>query len=144
MAALSLAASGAMGVVAAYQSGLLRRVPEPSLRWLDADAVDAAPEAYAQLEAPDAALGLWSYATTLVLATAGSADRAGERPWLPALLAAKVAFDAVSGLVLTVEQASRHRRFCGWCLAATAASVAMVPQVLPELRAGWRAVRSGP
>lgn len=142
VAALSLGASAAMGVVAAYQNGLLRRLPEPPLGVLDADRVDASGEAYELFKAPDAALGLASYALTLVLAGAGTARGVDERPWLPLALAAKVAADALGGLYLTAEQASKHRRFCSWCLAATVASVAMVPQVLPEARAALRHLRS--
>ena len=127
-----------MGVVAAYQNGLLRHLPEAALTVFDADRVDASGEAYEVLKTPDAALGLASYALTLVLAGAGTASRVEERPWLPLALATKVAADALGGLYLTVEQASKHRRFCMWCLTATLASVAMVPQVLPEARAALR------
>ncbi len=142
VAGLSLAASAAMGAVAAYQNGLVRHLPEPPLAMLDADQVDASGEAYQLLETPDAALGLASYALTLVLAGAGTARRVEERPWLPLAMSAKVAADALGGLYLTAEQASKHRRFCSWCFAATAASVAMVPQVLPEARAALRQLRS--
>ena len=142
VAALSLTASAAMGAVAAYQNGLISHLPEPPLPLLDADQVDASGEAYQLFKTPDAALGLASYAATLVLAGAGSARRVQERPWLPLALAAKVAGDALGGLYLTAEQASKHRRFCSWCLVASAASVAMVPQVIPEARAALRQLRS--
>lgn len=72
-----------------------------------------------------------SYATTLVLAGMGSASRAEERPWIPLALTAKVAVDVVSAVYLTVEQGSKHHRFCSWCLLAAGLSAAMVPQVLP-------------
>ena len=138
VAALSLLGSAAMGLVAAYQNGLLRHLPEPALTVFDADRVDASGEVYELLKTPDAALGLVSYALTLVLAGAGTASRAEKRPWLPLALAAKVAADALGELYLTVEQASKHHRFCMWCLTATMASVAMVPQVVPEARAALR------
>jgi hypothetical protein len=57
-------------------------------------------------------------------------------------MSAKVAADALGGLYLTAEQASKHRRFCSWCLAAALASVTMVPQVVPEARAAVRQLRS--
>jgi uncharacterized membrane protein len=137
-AALSLVAAGAMGVVAAYQNGLLRRLPEPPLRIFDAEAVDASGEAYGFLRTPDAALGLVSYGVTLVLAGMGARDRHEEAPLVPLVLAAKVAVDAVGGLYLTAEQATKHRRFCSWCLAASVVSAAMVPQVVPEARLALR------
>lgn len=120
VSALSLAASGAMGVVSAYQVGLIRRPPEPGWKWLDAEAVDASGEAYRLLHTPDAVLALASYAGTLVLATAGDADRVVKRPWLPLALFGKLLTDAAGAVFLTLEQASRHRRFCGWCLMASA------------------------
>jgi len=143
VAALSLSAIGSMGVVAAYQMGLIRRPPEPRVGPLDAAKVDASGEAYQFLKTPDAALGLASYAATLALAGMGDRHRARTAPWLPLALVAKVGLDAVSSAVLTAEQVSKHRRFCSWCLAASVASAAMVPQVVPEAREAWRRLRSG-
>lgn len=139
--AMALAASGSMGVVAAYQMGLVGHLPEPPLPFLDADKVDASGEAYQYLKTPDAALGLVSYATTLVLAGMGSRRRAEEQPWVPLALAVKVGLDAVSALYLTVEQASKHRKFCSWCLLASGLSLAAVPQVLPEARTAFARLR---
>lgn len=58
--ALTLLATAALGVVEAYQVGLLRHVPEPRLPGVDADRVDAAGEAYYLLGTPDAGLGMAS------------------------------------------------------------------------------------
>lgn len=138
VAALSLAASGALGVVAAYQNGLVRRLPEPPVPIFDAEAVDASSEAYGLLRTPDAALGIISYGVTLALAGMGSRKRHEEMPLVPLLMAAKVAFDALGGIYLTAEQATKHRKFCSWCLAASVAGVAMVPQVVPEARLALR------
>ena len=137
---LSLAASGALGVVAAYQLGLVERPPEPRLPFLGAREVDASGEAYHLLKTPDAALGLVSQAVTLVLVGAGTRRRPVERPALPLALAAKALADAAFAGWLTVEQVSKHRRLCSWCLLAAAANLATVPQVLPEARQAWRAL----
>ncbi|MDP9403924.1 MAG: vitamin K epoxide reductase family protein [Actinomycetota bacterium] len=142
LSALVLSAMGSLGVVAAYQFGLLRRPPEPRTWRLDAERVDASGEAYEYLKTPDAALGLASYALTLVLAGTGPAGRAASRPWVPLALAAKVAGDAAWGVYLTAEQGSKHRRFCSWCLLAAAASLAALPQALPEAGAAWRTLRA--
>ncbi len=142
LSALILCGMGSLGVVAAYQFGLLRRPPEPRVRALDAARVDASGEAFQYLKTPDAALGLASFAATLVLVGMGPAGRAESQPWVPLALAAKVLTDALGGLFLTVEQGSKHRRFCSWCLVAAATSVAAVPQALPEARAAWRVIRS--
>ena len=141
IAGLSLVAVGAMTVVSAYQTGVLRHIPEPPLALFDADRVDASGEAYQMLRTADGTLGLVSYGVTAALAAAGARTRAEDMPWLVLAMAAKVAGDALSGLSLTVEQASKHRKFCSWCLLASAASVAMVPAVVPETRAAIRTIR---
>ncbi|MFN2507118.1 MAG: glycoside hydrolase family 15 protein [Acidimicrobiales bacterium] len=135
--ALSLASIGSLGVVAAYQNGLIPHLPEPRLRGLDADRVDASGEAYQYLKTPDAAVGIASTAVTLILAGMGDADRSRRRRWIPIALAAKTVVDAAFGLFLTAEQVTKHRKFCSWCLVAAVANVATVPQSLPEARAAW-------
>ncbi len=141
VAGLSLTAMASLGVVTLYQMGLLRHLPEPPLPGLDSDTVDASGEAYAMFSMPDGPLGLLSYAATLCLAAMGGADRARTRPWLPLAMAAKVGVDALGAAQLTVEQATKHRRFCSYCLTAAVATAAAVPQVLPEAGAAWRQVR---
>lgn len=81
--ALALGATGALGVVSLYQTGLLKRVPEPPLPLLDANKVDASGEAYALLSMPDAILGMLSSVSTAALATVGTKERFTARPWLP-------------------------------------------------------------
>ncbi|MDQ4089655.1 MAG: vitamin K epoxide reductase family protein [Actinomycetota bacterium] len=137
-AALSLLSIGSLGVVAAYQNGLLRHLPEPPLPRLDADRVDASGEAYQYLKTPDAAIGLASTAVTLILAGMGDANRRHARRWIPLALSAKTILDASFGVFLTVEQATKHKKFCSWCLVAALASVASVPQTLPEAAAALR------
>ena len=137
-----LSASAAMGVVTAYQTGLLRRLPDPPLPGIDSAKVDASGEAYEFLKTPDATLALASYGVSLALIGMGGWDRAREQPLVPLLAAAKLAYDAAGAAYLTVEQISRHRALCAWCLAAAAASVAAVPAALPEAREAWKALRS--
>jgi len=137
----SLVAMAALGVVHAYQTGLIRRPPEPRLPGLDAARVDGSAEAYEMFKTPDAALGLASYALTLVLAGMGDRRRSAQQPWIPLALLGKVLVDASSGMFLTAEQATKHRRFCSWCLVAAGASMAMVPRAMPEALAAWRQLR---
>jgi len=68
-----LGAMASMGVVALYQMGLIRHLPDPPLSHFDADRVDASQEAYAHLASPDAPLALASFAVTLLLTTMGGA-----------------------------------------------------------------------
>ena len=143
IAGLSLSGMASLGVVAAYQFGLIAGPPEPRLPRLDAKAVDASGEAYRYLLTPDAALGLVSYGATLVLAGMGTAKRSETRPWIPLALLAKTVGDAAYGAYLTLEQGTKHRRFCSWCLLTAAASLAAVPQAAPEARQAWKTVRRG-
>lgn len=139
---LALVASGAMAPIALYQMGIIRHLPELPLPRLDADKVDAAAEAYAVLRTPDAVLGLVSYAGTAALAAMGGEQRARSAPWIPLAMAGKVLLDAAFAAKLTVDQWTKHRAFCSWCLLGAAASLVAVPQVIPEARAALNHVRS--
>ena len=132
--ALSLVASASMGLIALYQMGLLKHLPEPPLPRLDADKVDASPEAYRNLATPDAVLGFLSYAVTMTLAAAGGPRRPEDQPWLPLGLAAKAWLDAFQAARLTRDQWTKHRAFCFWCLLAAGATFAALPLTLPEAR----------
>ncbi len=132
VAVLSLLAAGSMGMVAAYQLGLIRDLPDPPLPGFDSEKVAGSTEAFATLGMPDAVLGLGSYAVTLGLAAMGGGDRAATRPWLPLALAAKVSLDAAIAGRKALGQWPRHRALCSWCLVAAGASFASVPLALPE------------
>lgn len=131
---LSLLSSASMGLIALYQVGIIKHLPEPPLRGFDADKVDAAKEAYQLLSMPDAVLGLGSYALTAALAATDGPDRARERPWLPLALLGKVSLDALAAAKLTVDQWKDHKAFCFWCLLAAGATFATVPLAIPEAR----------
>ncbi|MGH9444988.1 MAG: vitamin K epoxide reductase family protein [Terriglobia bacterium] len=135
---LTLASIASMGVIALYQIGILKHVPEPPLPGLDADKVNGSAQAYAYLSMPDAVLGLGSYAVTLGLAAMGPADRAEKEPWVPIALAAKVGADAILAGKLTVDQWTKHRAFCLWYLLSAGATFAALPLVIPEARAALR------
>jgi uncharacterized membrane protein len=139
---LSLVASATMGLIALYQTGVIRHLPEPPLRGLDADKVNGSAQAYEMFAVPDAILGLGSYTATMGLAAMAGADRAKELPLIPLALAAKVAFDVANAARLTVDQWTKHRAFCLWCLIAASATFAMVPLVIPEAMTAGRALIS--
>lgn len=141
VALLQTVANVALSIVGLYQFGVLRRVPEPSLPGLDADAVDAAGEAYHLLHTPDSALGIASAGLSLVLAGMGGPDRATQQPLLPLGLFAKSLADAAGGVYLTAEQLTKHRKICSWCTVSSLALVASVPAAWPEARDALRALR---
>lgn len=132
VAALMLGAAGSMGVIAAYQLGLIRHLPDPPLPYFDADKVDAAPQAYRYGSLPEAVIGLGSYVVTLALAAAGGSSRARRHPWLPLALTAKTGVDAANAAKLSVDQWTNHRAFCGWCLLAAGATFAALPLTFGE------------
>ncbi len=137
-----------IGLVALYQSGVLRRLPDLPGRWFDADDVDAIPDAY-QAGLGDAFLGVGSYAVTAALAAAGEKHRAKSHPWLPLALLAKVVSDTLVAGKLTRYQWTHCRAFCIWCLLTSAATLASLPLAVPEaveatheLRTRWRRRRA--
>jgi hypothetical protein len=141
---LSLAAAASMGLIAAYQMGIIKHLPEPPLPKMDADKVDASDEAYEKLSTPDAFLGLTSYAVTATLAAMGGQGRAKSQPWIPLALAGKVALDASQAAKLTWDQWAKHKAFCFWCLLAAGATFATVPLVFSEARAALRELGKRP
>lgn len=137
---LSLTAAQCMELIALYQMGLIRHLPEPPLPGMDADKVDAASEAYERTSTPDAFLGLASYAVTAGLAAMGGKNRAVTHPWIPVLMGAKAFVDAAQAGKLTWDQWARHRAFCFWCLTATGATLAILPLAMPEAFAGLKKI----
>ncbi len=101
---LSLTAIGCMGLIALYQTGIIRRLPDLPLPLMDADKVDASPEAYSHLQMGDAIIGLGSYAATMGLTAMGPRDRAQKQPWIPLALAAKATVDAAQAAKLSYDQ----------------------------------------
>lgn len=130
----SLAAIGCMGLIALYQIGVIKHLPEPRLPGLDADKVDASDEAYSHLQIGDAFIGLGSYAATMGLAAMGPKNRAKTQPWIPLALAAKTTIDAAQAAKLTYDQYAKHRAACMWCLIAAAATFVSAALAVPEAR----------
>jgi hypothetical protein len=135
IAALSLLAMGSMGLIALYQTGSIKGLPDPPLPGFNANAVHGSREAYALFALPDAVLGLGSYAVTLALATAGGKDRVRTQPWLPLALAGKVGFDIAQAGRLLATEVVKQRVLSLWSLIAVGATVAAGPRVIPEARA---------
>ncbi|MGH2498374.1 MAG: hypothetical protein ACRDIV_27075 [Ktedonobacteraceae bacterium] len=103
-----------------YLGYVIKHLPEPPLPSLDADKVDASAEAYSRFSTPDGVLGLGNYAVTMGLAAMGGQDRAQKQPWIPLMLAAKVAFDLSQGirLFLIKGQNTMHSVPGAWWLLA--------------------------
>src|SRR5690348_4677762 len=53
---LSMVSALSMSLITLYQMGIIKHLPEPPLRGLDADKVDASAEAYSRISTPDGVL----------------------------------------------------------------------------------------
>ncbi|HEY8565881.1 MAG TPA: vitamin K epoxide reductase family protein [Beijerinckiaceae bacterium] len=137
---LSLVGTAAGAVVGLYQMGMLKRLPDLPVKPFDATKVDKQPYAYKRLQTPDALLMLASYAATAVLAGAGGKDRARDNPTLPILLAAKTLYDFATAVKLGTEEWQETRALCGYCQAATVASLVSAGLAMPEAAKAVREV----
>ncbi len=135
---LSMISVGSMALITLYQMGIIKHLPEPPVPGLDADKVDASAEAYSRFATPDGVLGLGNYAVTMGLAAMGGQNRAAEQPWIPLVLAAKVAFDTTQAVRLFFDQKTKYHAFCSWCLLAAGSTLAIVPLAIPETYAALR------
>lgn len=138
---LFLAATASMSVIALYQLGILKDIPEPSLRGIASESITGSAKAYSLLETPDAVLAMLSYAVTMTLAAMGPADRADRQPAIPLAMAAKVGFDAVLAAKYTFDERQGHRALCCWCVLASVATFASVPLAIPEACRAFRQLR---
>lgn len=131
---LSLLGAAAGQVVTAYQTGLVRHLPDPPGPF-DADRVDASDYAFRRAQSPDGAIMIVTYALTAWLAAAGGPDR---RPVLPLLLAVKTLGDLGTDLKLAREEWQENHAFCAYCQAATLLSAVSAALAVPD---AVRAVR---
>jgi hypothetical protein len=137
-AALTVVGMASLAVIALYQLGVFKRLPEPSLPILDAEKVNGSAEAYQLLDTPDAVLGLGSYAATLGLVAIGGTNRAQSKPWIPLALAVKSGLDLLQAAVLTGKSWTHFRAFSLYSLVTAFCSFLVFPLVLPEAKAAWR------
>lgn len=130
---LSVLGTTAGQLVALYQTGIIKHLPDPPSGGLfDSDRVDASEYAYSRFSSPDAPLMIITYGVTAWLAGAGGPDRPRNAPWLPIAMAAKTLYDAATTVKLALEEWQENRAFCAYCQTATLASFASVAFALPE------------
>lgn len=130
---LSLAGAVIGAVVTAYQTGLIRRLPDilPGRIW-DAEKVDASDYAYRRLQQPDAPAMIVTYGLTAMALSAGGRDRARENPALPVIASLKAVGDLGVCVALAIDEWRENRRLCSWCQVATLISAATAALTLPE------------
>ncbi len=135
---LSVVGTAMAQIVSLYQTGIVRRLPDPPLPGFDSDRVDASDYAYSRLSSPDGPIMLASYAVTAWLAAAGGKDRARDQPILPIAMALKVVGDAVVAVELGREEWQENKALCAYCQVATLCSLVSVALALPETRRALR------
>jgi uncharacterized membrane protein len=137
---LSLFSAGVMGGIALFQMGILKKIPEPPWPGFDAEKVNGSAEACSHLATPDALLGFVSYGLTGCFAGTGAQRRWQTHPWIPLSMLGKIILDAAIAGKLTVDQWTKYRAFCFWCLLTSAATFAALPFAIPETRAALHRV----
>jgi uncharacterized membrane protein len=138
---LALINIAVMGAISLFQMGILKHVPEVHLPGEDADRINGSAQAYGILQTPDAVLAIVSYAATAALAAMGPPDRAKTLPWAALGMGVKALADAAFAVRLLIDQPTKYKAYCTWCVTGALATLAAVPLVLPEARAAWRNLR---
>lgn len=131
---LLMAASASMAVVALYQIGIFKGLPDLPETHFDSGKLTGSAKAYELLETPDTFLAMFSYAATMTLAAMGSSRRARIHPLLPIALATKVGLDAALATGYAVDGWRKQRALCSYCLVAAAATAVSFVLAFPEAR----------
>ncbi|GAB3643052.1 vitamin K epoxide reductase family protein [Spirosoma arcticum] len=137
---LSLLGAAAGQIVTLYQTGIIKRLPDPPIPYIDSNKVNASDYAYKRLDTPDAVLMIVTYGLTAWLAAAGGKDRAKKQPWLPIALGAKILADVGTNLQLAREEWAENKALCAYCQAASALSIASAALAVPEVIKAVRAI----
>jgi len=136
---LSLFNAAIGGVVGAYQTGIIKHLPDPPGPF-DSDRVDASDYGYKRLNTPDGLLMTITFAVTAALAASGGRDRAEDNPAVPIALAAKSLYDVATAFKLAAEEWEGNKALCAYCQVATVASVIAAGLALPEASRAGRAL----
>lgn len=140
--ATSLFGIGAMAVIALFQSGLLRRLPDLPLEDFRSDEVNASDTAYGW-GMPDSPLSIGAHAASLAVATVGDEDRAQAHPWLPLAASAVAAPAAItSARYLFYDMPVREKGWCPYCIVDALAHIAVLGFTFWESRKALRSWRA--
>jgi hypothetical protein len=135
---LLMFASANLAVVALYQIGAVKRLPQPKWRGLDAEKINGSAQAYSWLSTPDGFLGLASYSASACLVAAGSETRWRDNPLLPVCMTAKLFGDAAYAGKLTLDEIFKYEKVSIWSLGAAVAAFAALPFAFPEFKDACR------
>lgn len=137
---LSLLGTVAGQVVSMYQTGIIKRLPDPPVPIFDSTRVNASDYAYKRAQTPDALIMIVTYGITAWLAGAGGKDRARTNPWLPVAMGAKILADIGTNLQLAREEWAENKALCAYCQSATVLSIASAALAVPEVTKAIRRI----
>lgn len=119
-------------VVSLYQTGIIKRLPDPPIPFIDSNKVNASDYAYKRMDTPDALLMLLTYSVTAILAGAGGKNRAQTNPVLPIAMGIKTLADTALNLKLAREEWQGNKALCFYCQTATVVSAVSAALAVPE------------
>ena len=119
-------------VVSLYQTGIIKRLPDPPIPFIDSNKVNASDYAYKRMDTPDALLMLLTYSVTAILAGAGGKNRAQTNPVLPIAMGIKTLADRALNLKLAREEWQGNKALCFYCQTATVVSAVSAALAVPE------------
>ncbi len=135
---LCFVSCAALGAVALYQIGILKKLPQPCWPRFSTRKVHASRQAYAMLQVPDAFPGLLSYSMTACLAAAGTEERSRTQPLIPIAMGCKLLGDAIVAGKLTLDESRKLHASSVWSLLAAVCTWAALPIAWPEVKAALR------
>jgi len=119
-------------VVSLYQTGIIKRLPDPPIPFINSNKVNASDYAYKRMDTPDALLMLLTYSVTAILAGAGGKNRAQTNPVLPIAMGIKTLADTALNLKLAREEWQGNKALCFYCQTATVVSAVSAALAMPE------------
>jgi uncharacterized membrane protein len=134
---LSLVGMASMAFVSAFQTGLLKHLPDPPWKRFQSDEVNSSDTAY-HWGVPDGTISLAGHATNIVLAAYGRADRPESEPWAPLTASVKAGAEAaVAAQYLFYEMPIVQKKWCGYCIVDALMHLGTFALTLPE---SWEAL----
>ncbi|WP_230534074.1 vitamin K epoxide reductase family protein [Microvirga roseola] len=131
---VSLIGMASMAAVTLFQTGIIKRLPDPPVRRprFDTERVNSSKEAYSY-GMPDGPLALGMHAANLAMAAAGPPQRYEDRPWLPVLATVSSgAQAAVAAKYLFHQMPYVDKAWCPYCVVDALTHFATFALTLPE------------
>lgn len=122
--------------VALYQTGIVKRLPDPPFRVFNSERVTTSKAAH-PLGIPDSLLGLASFGTTLALILV-----ARRHPAAKGLLGAKLTLDVSAAAFNAIRQIFSFGVLCSWCTGTALAAGGMAYSGRRTMQHAWTEARS--